>query len=110
MSPNIAFKLSSERLERGQVLGRELGIGNPLWLMVLLKKHISKCSEVPKKYLGVHLEILCSVRNFTRKRYFLVACLEKTISMLQIAIYVTFFVFLYKPPKISFVQVYPQEF
>jgi hypothetical protein len=42
-------------LERGEVLGRELGIGNPLWLMVLPKKHISKCSKVPKKNIWVYI-------------------------------------------------------
>jgi hypothetical protein len=54
---------------------------NPLWIpgvdAPITKKHILKCLKFWKKYLDVHLDILCSFTKFREKRIFFMASIKK---------------------------------
>jgi hypothetical protein len=44
----------------------------------LLKKYISECLKISKKYLNMHLDILCSFMKFRERRKLFVAYAKKT--------------------------------
>jgi hypothetical protein len=70
------------------ILCRASDTGNPRY--TYCQKHTPKCLEVLKKYLGVHLDVLCSLTKF-REKYFGRLSKKGNFRCSKIAIYVTFF-------------------
>jgi hypothetical protein len=78
--------------------------GNPLSLMGIdasaAKKHILKCLKIHRKYLGMHIDVLCYSQMFERKYYFYDLCKKIIFSVSKL---------LFTGQFLSFRQFFPSQ-
>jgi hypothetical protein len=75
-----------------------------VYMHPLVKNHFSKCQKILKKFLSVHLDILCSLTKFCEKKdNFCDLCKKDNFLCSKIAIYVAIFLsFLHRAQKMFF--------